>query len=146
MTAEQLESQRRFDEALAAYSRAASDCPKLPRDCIRAAMGRAELLDRLGRHPEAVAAYRAVAADGRAHPQVKARGSLVEVAHARVLIELGVIVDKQVERAMDGEQDQLLDHTPVALGGLSQRLVEVDHHVAEQQRTGGRDAVVVGEV
>ena len=45
-----------------------------------------------------------------------------------------------------GEQDELLGDAPVALGRLAQRLVEVDHHVAEQQRTRRGDAVVIGQV
>ena len=60
----------------------------------------------------------------------------LQVAHARLLVELGVVVADQVQRPVDGEQHELLDHAPVALGGLAQRLVEVDDHVTEKHRPG----------
>ena len=71
---------------------------------------------------------------------------VLERAHALLLVDLGMVVAEQVQRPVDGEQDELLDHAPVALGRLAQRLVEVDHHVAEQERAGRRDAVVIGQV
>ncbi len=59
---------------------------------------------------------------------------------------LGVVVAEQVKRAVDRQQDELLGDAPVALGRLAQRLVEVDDHVAEQQRSRRGDAVVIGQV
>jgi tetratricopeptide (TPR) repeat protein len=74
--AEQREHARDIPGALAAYERAMTDCGEVPRNCVRAALGRAELLERLRRYPEALAAYRQLAADPRAHDQVKARATL----------------------------------------------------------------------
>ena len=59
---------------------------------------------------------------------------VLETPHPLLLVDLGVVVPEQVQRAVNGEQDELLEDAPVAVGRLAQRLVEVDHHVAQQER------------
>ncbi len=71
---------------------------------------------------------------------------VLEPSHPLLLVDLGVVVAEQVQGAVNREQDELLGDAPVALGRLAQRLVEVDHHVAEQERTRRGDAVVIGQV
>ena len=45
----------------------------------------------------------------------------LEPAHALLLLDLRMVVAEQVQRPMDGQQDELLEHAPVATGRLAQR-------------------------
>ena len=79
-------------------------------------------------------------------PMQDAEHLVFEPAHPLLLVDLGMVVAEEVERAVDREQDELLADTPVALGRLAQRLVDVDDHVAEEERARRGDAVVIGQV
>jgi hypothetical protein len=71
---------------------------------------------------------------------------VLERSHPLLLVDLGVVVPDEMQGPVDGEQDELLGDAPIPVGRLAQRLVEIDHHVAEQQRAGRRGAVVIGQV
>ena len=57
----------------------------------------------------------------------------LEIPHGGLALGLVVIVAHQVEGAVDGEQRHLLGHAPIALGRLADGLVEIDHHVAQDE-------------